>query len=102
MVKSKMKLFTTTALVYAAICSDCAHYSDVVAGNNGVHEVTATPDADDDDPDDDELSRDALNQATDFCEENFKLKPTILSAKKLPMLETDKSIYKVVMTFKCR
>lgn len=97
-----MRLWTATILAYAAFNGACAHYTDVVAGNNGIHEVTATPDADDDDPDDDELSRDALNQATDFCEEQFKLKPTILSAKKLPMLDTDRSIYKVVVKFKCR
>jgi hypothetical protein len=97
-----MRLSTAIAIVYAALYSACAHYSDVVPGRNGIHEVTATPDADDNDPDDDELSRDAVNQATDFCEENFKLKPTILSAKKLPMMETDRSIYKVVVKFKCR
>lgn len=97
-----MRLLTATSILCALISSACAHYSDVVAGKNGIHEVTATPDADDDDPDDDELSRDALNQASDFCEENFKLKPTILSATKLPVVNTDRSIYKVVVKFKCR
>lgn len=97
-----MRLLAAITLSYAALYGACAHYKDVVAGNNGIHEVTATPDADDDEPDDDELSRDALNQATDFCEENFQLKPTILSAKKLPMLDTDQSVYKVVVKFKCR
>jgi hypothetical protein len=97
-----MRLWAAITAAYASLYGACAHYTDVVAGNNGIHEVTATPDPDDDDPDDDELSRDALNQAADFCEENFKLKPTILSAKKLPMLDTDRSIYKVVVKFKCR
>lgn len=97
-----MRLYTSIALVYVTFYSACAHYSDVVAGENGIHEVTATPDADDDNPDEDELSRDALSQAADFCEENFKLKPSILSAKKLPILDTDRSIYKVVVKFKCR
>jgi hypothetical protein len=97
-----MRLWTVIILAYTVLYGACAHYTDVVAGNNGIHEVTATPDADDDDPDDDELSRDALNQAADFCEEHFKLKPTILSAKKLPMLDADRSIYKVVVKFKCR
>lgn len=97
-----MSLWMAIALGYATFCSACAHYTDVIAGNNGIHEVTATPDLDDDDPDDDELSRDALSQASDFCEEKFKLKPSILSAKKLPMLDTDRSVYKVVVRFKCR
>lgn len=97
-----MRHWVAITIAHVALYGACAHYTDVVAGNNGIHEVTATPDADDDDPDDDELSRDALNQATDFCEENFKLKPTILSAKKIPIEDTDRSIYKVVVKFKCR
>ena len=84
------------------IMPGCAHYSDVIAGRDGVHEVTASPDEDDEDPDEDELSRDAVTQATDYCEEIFKLKPQILSAKKMPVQDAERSVYQIVLKFKCR
>jgi len=60
------------------------------------------PDEDDEDPDEDELARDALAQATDYCDELFKLKPHILSGKKVLVKEGERSIYHVILKFKCR
>jgi hypothetical protein len=97
-----MKITLLLFLLQLLIMHGCAHYSDVIAGRDGVHEVTASPDEDDEDPDEDELSRDAVTQATDYCEEVFKLKPQILSAKKMPLQDAERSVYQIVVKFKCR
>jgi len=97
-----MRLLTKIIAGILVLANGCAHYADVVPGKDGIHQIAAVPDDDDDDPDEDELSRDAINQATDYCEEVLKLKPQILSAKKLPIHDTERSIYQVVVKFKCR
>ena len=88
--RGALKITALTTLGLAATLTTCAHYSDVVPGKDGINQVAAAPDEDDEDPDEDELSRDAMNQATDYCEELFKQKPKILSAKKVPIQGTDR------------
>lgn len=96
-----MKLTLCLMTAQLSLTYGCAHYSDVIAGRDGVHEVIATPDEGDEDPDEDEISRDAINQATDYCEELFKLKPQILSAKKMPLPDIERPVYQIVVKFKC-
>ena len=96
----KLNLWLITWML--CLFNGCAHYADVITGRDGVHEVVATPDEDDEDPDEDEVSRDAINQATDYCHEVFKLKPQILSAKKAPLPDIDRSTYQIIVKFKCR
>ena len=66
-------------------------------GKDGVHQITAAPTDDDDDPDEEELSRDAFSQANDYCVELFQKKPQILSAKKSPIPNTERSIYQIIV-----
>lgn len=97
-----MKILNCVTLGFIFGALGCAHYSDVQPGKDGVHQITAVPTDDDDDPDEEELSRDAMSQATDYCEQLFKRKPQILSAKKSPIPDTERSIYQIVVRFKCR
>lgn len=97
-----MKLTVSIILATSLLISNCAHYADVLAGSDGIHKVIATPEEDDEDPDEEELTRDAINQATDYCKELFQAEPEILSAKKSPVPDPDRTVYQVVVRFKCR
>lgn len=77
-------LFSSTSLLLAA----CAHHRDVRAGADGIHRVVITSD------DSENGAREAIRQATNFCEER-KLTPAFINENTQYKGDMDEKDYKM-------
>ena len=83
--KSGLLLCASVAAIFTAV--GCAHHRDVRAGADGIHRVViATDDAD-------QGSREAIKQATHFCEQR-KLSPAFVNEESKYKGDMDESSYK--------
>lgn len=62
----KIQILFTTAILSGGLLIGCAHHRDVRPGADGIHRVVVRSD------DNDEASRDAIDQANSYCDQQKK------------------------------